>query len=459
MKTIAEQIADLENMRAAKAARMSEITTKTLEDGRTKDEAESEEFQDMKTEIKSIDSELIDLRDLEKINAIKAAPVAKVEPGTDLDHTQNASDSRGGTFNVVKTVKHEEQGVGFAKMAMVMFAAKGNIHVAKAIAEQKFGDDARLQNVMKAAVSAGTTTDPVWAGSLVDYQTLSSEFVDLLKPATLLGQFGVGAVPSLRRVPFNLRVPGKTVAGGANWVGEGYLKPVGQTGYAPQEFKWAKIAGIRVITDELDRFSDPSVQLLVRDDLKDAIVERADTDFVDPAKAVGVGAYASPASITNGITGTPATTDSAADISKLWITADAANMSAAGAVYITTPAIARKMSMEENAVGGKVYPNVTAVGGNIGGIPVLTSNFVKVGLFILAFASEIYLADDGVATIDVSKEATIIMDDDPNSVSPVTTAMMVNMFQTNQLAIRAERYVNWARRRPSSVAYLTGVAW
>jgi hypothetical protein len=33
------------------------------------------------------------------------------------------------------------------------------------------------------------------------------------------------------------------------------------------------------------------------------------------------------------------------------------------------------------------------------------------------------------------------------------------MFQTNSVAFRAERTVNWARRRPSAVAVLTGVNW
>jgi hypothetical protein len=33
------------------------------------------------------------------------------------------------------------------------------------------------------------------------------------------------------------------------------------------------------------------------------------------------------------------------------------------------------------------------------------------------------------------------------------------MFQTNSVAIRAERTINWMRRRDSAVAYLTGVSW
>jgi hypothetical protein len=61
------QIKDLENTRAAKMAAMEEITGKTLEEGRTKDAAEREQFSELRDEVKSIDEELTDLRDMQKM--------------------------------------------------------------------------------------------------------------------------------------------------------------------------------------------------------------------------------------------------------------------------------------------------------------------------------------------------------------------------------------------------------
>ena len=460
-KTFTEQIADLEATRAAKMAELNDVTQKSVDEERSMDEDEREQFDELTDEVKQIDADLKRLRQLEKLNASKAVEV-------DGSGSEGASESRGGKAPAyVRSVKNEEPGIGFARLAMAMWAAKGNLAGAKAFAESKFGSDTRLQSVMKAAVEAGTTTNPTWAGALADYRNLSSEFVDVLRPETILGQFGQNGVPSLRRVPFNVRIPGKTASGTARWVGEGARKPVTSSAYAATEFRFAKVAGISVITDELERFSDPSVQLLVRDDLRDAIAERLNIDFVDPAKTAGTGDYASPASITNGATTQAATADAKADLNWLWGTADAANLPVANAVYITTTAIARSLAGMENAVGARMYPNVSVTGGNIDGVPVIVSNHVPAGVFILAFASEIYLADDGVATIDVSREATLIMDDDPNALAagneapnPVLTLDMIqNMFQENKLAIRAERYANWARRRPQAVSYLTGVAW
>jgi valyl-tRNA synthetase len=65
--------------------------------------------------------------------------------------------------------------------------------------------------------------------------------------------------------------------------------------------------------------------------------------------------------------------------------------------------------------------------------------------------SEILLADDGGISVDASREATITMDD---GVSPQVTTN-VSLFQSNMVALRVERIINWLRRRTAAVYYLT----
>lgn len=464
MKTTAEQIAEFKATRLAKSDEMESIMSKAGEDGSTLDAEQSERYDTLESEVQAIDKHLERLQKLQKSQIATAKPVVE-------DVRMQGVQIPGRALAVVRSVKNEEPGVGFARFALAMYAGKGNPHAAKDFAEHRFSDDARLQSVMKAAVASGTTTSPTWAGNLVDYQNLTSEFIEYLRPRTIIGQFGatgVGGIqiPSLRRVPFNVRIPGKTAAGRANWVGEGYRKPATSSAYAPAELKWAKIAAFSVITDELDRFSDPSVQLLVRDDLAEAVVERADEDFVDPLKAAGTGAMESPASITNGVTPIPSSGGDAdavrADISALWETADATNMPGGSAVYITDSRTARALSDMRNPLGQAEYTAVTPTGGSINGVPLLVSNYVPAdtdgSLFILAFASEIYLADDGMVNIDISREATVFLDDAAATQTP-TAAQLVSLWQTNQLGIRAERYIRWQKRRPQAVAYLSGVNW
>lgn len=452
---IAEQIKSFKDAMAQKQLRQKELMEGA--DGRTLDAAESEEFDTVTDEITATEVHIKRLEAMEKSNIANAKPVVDT----------SGMQERNRAPAVVKSLKNEEPGIGFAKFALAMYAGKGDPTSAKAFAEHKFGDDVRLQSVMKAAVAAGTTTSPTWAGNLVDYQNLSAEFIEFLRPKTIVGQFGTNGIPSLRRVPFNSRIPGKTAAGRAQWVGEGYRKPVTAAGYDAVTMKWAKIAAISVVTEELERFSDPAIVQLTRDDLADAVIERMDEDFVDPLKAAGTGASESPASITNGVTPIPSTGTDAdgirADIAALWAVADNTNLPTGSAVYITDAKTARALSLLRNPLGTREFPGVRVNGvGDLDGTPIIISNYVPSdssgSLFILAFASEIYLADDGQVNIDISREATIFLDDAAATSTP-TAAQLVSMFQTNQLAVRAERYVRWQKRRPQAVSYLSGVSW
>jgi hypothetical protein len=80
---------------------------------------------------------------------------------------------------------------------------------------------------------------------------------------------------------------------------------------------------------------------------------------------------------------------------------------------------------------------------------------------MLVNASDIYFADDGEVAVDMSQEASLQMLDNPTNASdspPVATSL-VSLWQTNSVGFRAERTLNWARRRASAVAVLSGTHW
>lgn len=78
-----------------------------------------------------------------------------------------------------------------------------------------------VEAVQRAAVAAGRTTDPAWAAPLVDYQNVAGKFIELLRPATIIGR-----IQGFRRVPFNVTMPAQTTPSSAQWVCEGKPKPV-----------------------------------------------------------------------------------------------------------------------------------------------------------------------------------------------------------------------------------------
>ena len=74
------------------------------------------------------------------------------------------------------------------------------------IAAEMYGPDSVVVGEFKAAVPAGTTITGNWAATLVGEETGAvADFVEFLRPSTILGRFGAGGVPALRSVMF--RVP------------------------------------------------------------------------------------------------------------------------------------------------------------------------------------------------------------------------------------------------------------
>lgn len=463
MKTITEQIAAFEAKRAASDARMSEIMTKSAEEGRTLNEDEKEEHDTLAAEVKDVDEHLVRLRAQEERNKAAAKPVT----GKNVDE---GTRSRGNT-PTVSVKSNLDPGIEYARMVMCKMASfdammKGEFVSSADIAMKRYPDCPRIHNVLKATVGAAVTEEAgspgsSWAAALVYQQNLTSEFIEFLRPQTI-----VGKIANLRRVPFNIRVIGQTTGGAGYWVGEGKPKPLTKFDFEPSTLLFTKLANIAVITQEAARFSSPSLEMLVRDSLAAAIIERMDIDFVDPNKA---SSDASPASITNGITpiGSSGTDPSAVrtDFQALFAAFIADNLNPMTATLIMPAATAMALSLMQNALGQPQFPGITMNGGTFMGLPVVTSQYVTDGspggaIIILVNASDIFLADDGQVTVDVSREASLEMSNAPTQDGGAGTgAQLVSLWQNNLMALRAERFVNWKRRRDEAVQYLSDVAY
>ena len=456
---VSEQVTSFEAKRMASAERMEAIMSKSVEEGRTLDASEKEEYDGLQAEIGEVDEHLVRLRSLEASQASKAKPVEKVH------NTIDAGRARDTSYITVKD--NLPKGVEFARYVKCLAAARGNTMQAYEMAKRHYPDQPRIAAVLKDAVAAGTTTDATWAGPLVEYNTLAGEFIEFLRPQTIIGKFGVGGVPSLRQVPFNIRVQVQTSGGEGYWVGQGAPKPVTSFDFTAVTMGFTKVANIAVLTEELVRFSNPSADLIVRQALADAIRQRLDIDFVDPAKALV--SNVSPASITNAATpivsaGT-SLQDVRADVEALMAQFIAANL--APNAWIMSSMTALSLSMMRNALTSQEeFPGLSVTGGTFVGLPVIVSEYAtQVGdstgsPLILLNSNEIFLADDGQVVIDASREASIEMLDNPtNNSATGTPTTSVSMWQTNSVALRAERFINWQLRRADAVQYIANVAY
>lgn len=447
------QITAYEAKRAALLGSMEAIMSKAAEEGATLDAAQQEEYDGFSADIEAVDAHLKRLRTMEA--TVKTVPVAG-------EGAEEGSASRGGERIVIKTQPKLEPGIGFARLARVKALGRLDNEPAIQVAEKIYGADSGIVAVLKAPVLGGSTADGNWAANLVgDETSVFADFVAFLRPATILGKFGTGGIPSLRKVPFRVALVSQTSGGAGYWVGEGKAKPLTSFGFGRTTLEPLKVANIAVVTEEVLRDSSPSAEAIIRDSLRDALVERLDTDFIDPNKTAS--ANVSPASITNGAESIASTGPDADDIRKdvrsVFAKFIAANNPPTSGVWIMSASTALALSMMVNALGQREFPGIGMNGGTFEGMPAIISEYAG-DLLVLVNASDVYLGDEGGIAIDMSREASLEMDSAPssNSTTP-TAAQMVSMFQTNSVALRAERTINWARRRASAVAYLTGVAY
>lgn len=445
-QTLAEQITKWEASRAAKVGRLNTLMTEAGDQTLAGEAAE--EHDRVTLEVKSIDTHLVRLHAQEQMNVASATRVAGQTP-------EQAAATRAVTPQI--TVKSTlPKGTGLVRYAMALLATKGEHLRAIEYARQWEDSTPEVILALKAAVAPGNTTDATWAGPLVQLQPLAAEFLELLRPATILGR-----IPNLRKVPFNVSVPAQTAGGSYGWVGQGAPKPVTALAFSTVTLGIAKAAGIIVITEELAKLSTPSAEETVRQDMIDGIAQFLDQQFTDPAVAEVVNV--SPASITNGTVAIPSsgpTPDNArADIQALIQSFLAANLSLRNAVLLMSEANAFALGTALNPLGQPLFPGLglnpmAADQPRALLIPVLPSQAVGTNVILLDARGILY-ADEGGVNIDVSREASVQMNTTPDN--PATDATVLrSLWQENLVGLRVDRFINWKRARLASVKYVSG---
>lgn len=463
--TLAEHKTQLEAKRAANSARMTELMTLSADEGRTLEEAEEQEYDGLSTEVDTIDANLVRLnkQEAQAVAAAQRLPVADVG-SQNADPAQPAEPVRTG---VVFSGNRLDKGIAFTRYVKAMAMAKGSVVGALAIAQgnKDWKDTSPIvEKVLMAAVAGGDTTTSGWASEMVYNENLVSEFIEILRPQTILGR-----LPGLTQVPFNVRMSGADSGTSANWVGQGVPIPVSAMNTIEVTLGIAKAAGLVVLTEELVRSSQPSAELMVRNDMAATIAQFLDRQFTDPGYAAVTNV--SPASITNGVTATAPTGTTAAtlrtDIQTLFGNWIANNVDPTGGVFIMSPVIALAISLMRTTLDALEFPGLTMQGGTFFGLPVVVSNNANIegspasgDMIILVNAKDILMADDGQLTIDASREASIQMLDNPtNNAAAGTATTMVSMWQTNAVAIKAVRFINWAKKRSNAVEFIQDAAY
>jgi HK97 family phage major capsid protein len=461
MKTLDERISAKEAERTDVAAKVAAIWKTVDTESRDATDDEKLELKDLGDDLKEIDDHLV------LLNGRKRAETSAKEIGG----LSPDSGSRSRDIRLPAQVKAKaEPGIQFARYVRCMALAhkmhRDVLHVANELYGERDPEIIRMLKTVGSATPALTSSN---SSALIGNEGGFADFAEYLRPRTIVGRFGTGTIPALRGIPFRVPLINASGKGTAYWVGEGKGKPLTKPSWARNELAPLKVAVITAATMETLRDSSPSAERLIRDDLTESIVERTDLSFIDPTNDGA--ANIEPAAITydiaamtvasGGYTADAVRADVRAAITKFI----AANNPLTTGVWVMSAQTALALSMMVNDLGNREFPGISMNGGTFFELPVITSEHVG-DYVVLVNAGDVFLGDEGGIHVDMSTEASLEMvagdNDGPSQnsgSSPPVASSVVSMFQTNSVAFRAERTINWARRRTSAVALITGVTW
>lgn len=445
LKHLKAQLAAVMVTLAAKQKNMATIMTKAHDEKRTPNDTEEAEIQVIEGEMAKLEKNAERLRGLIKAteNAENTlTPVAGENPEQAGASADGEKEPQNAGKNVTVTEQKLAPGIGFVQMAKAKalsakLATQGSYVSAVEIAKSS-GMHPKVVEELEKAVQVMDTTN---SGVLVPTTPLTDEFVELLRADTIVDKLA----SKMRKADFNSTIAGMATGATSQWVGEGEAKPVTNATYNSVTLKRHKVAGISVLTEELSRFNLFKADQRILADLIESNRMLIDLTFIDDQAQN----ERRPAGSLNGATITEvaasdATTIKAA-LAKLRKQFISDNLSLSDAAYIMSETRANEWAELETPLGAPVFPGLQADKGQktINGIPVIESE--SAGTIVeLVKASEFYLADEGQVEVAYSKDATITMPD----------GKLVHLFQENKEAIRAERFITWAKRRQKVAAAL-----
>lgn len=412
------QIEELRRQRAGINTQVQAIATIEAEGG-TLSVEQLTEFASLQTQFGDISGKIERLEAAERAAALVAKPVT----------TQR------GPAVVVKAEPKQYTGAGMTRLVMSVAAAKGNLQDAAKFAAEDLNDQ---------SVSMAISTAAGSGGALIP-QNMHSEVIELLSERTIVRKLGARSIPLPNG---NLALPRAAGGASASYVGEGKPAKASESKFGDVKLAAKKMIALVPISNELIGRAGFNVEQLVLQDILTAISVREDKAFMrdDGTGDTPIGMKAR-ATEWNRLRPWDAaaevnlaTVDAYLDSIMLMAMDGNSNMISCGWGMSNRTWMFLFGMRDGN--GNKVYPEMAQ--GMLKGYPIQRTSAIPVNLGTGGKESEIYFADfndvvigeDGVMTVDFSKEATYT-DSDGNMVSAFThDQSLIRVVTTHDIGFR-----------------------
>lgn len=417
IKAFTQKSADLD-------ARLKEILKTAAEDDdgpRTLNDVEQTEFDSVEKELESVRKHVKRL-DKQFADAADSAKKPNDDPGR-FDRQTVIVKARGDLF------PEQFKGQRFAQLVKSRAVASIDQVPLSEAAAGIYGKElgaiiTKAAAPVDRADSAGVIGSPI------------QDFVELLKQQSVYDKLNFRRVKA--DIPFAKQLTGTT----GYWVAEGAKITQSKLTTSRTTLTPLKVGGITPLTFESVRDSDPATDLMVAQDLTEALQIRVDTTLVGTSGS----STGTPAGLLYQVTpvvssGTDAE-DLVADLKGL---RGQFHRELQGRIELLMgPEMAADIASIRTALNVQVFPGISVSGGTLEGFPVHVTTGVPVGTLIAIIPQEVYTIADMSVEIAVSREATI----DGTS-----------LFENALIGVRAMRSVNWDKRRTGVVQYIANATY
>jgi HK97 family phage major capsid protein len=327
-------------------------------------------------------------------------------------------------------------------LAHLLLRSRGQPLEAGILAQNEPVAPSRVVNIIKSAIAAGTTTDPAWAGPLVDMRVAVAAFVKSLRSQSVFARL----LPDMRKVPLRTRIVTSTTAITGQTVGEAKPKAVSSLSLADGVLEAKKAATIVIVSDEVALSTTSAGLGLVSTELRAGVGAALDALFLDI--------------IVDGAT--PIITSTGTSVAQiaadLKAALDSVNLTGASRLFwVMTPAIANGLATLIGTGGNFLFTGLAPSGGELLAQPALVTDQLIDGRLLLVDASGIAAALETI-TLDGSDQAALELDSAPTD-PPAAGAVVTSLWQRNLRGLKAETWMGAERLRDTAVAALDGLVW
>jgi HK97 family phage major capsid protein len=355
--------------------------------------------------------------------------------------------------------KKREPGMAFARCVRAMAAAKMHKIGSSGVADilKQWGDDdlaVALKDVQSKALAAGDAT----AGGFLVPTQFSNEVIELLRAQSVVRKLGARIV----QMPTGtLKYPKIAAGAAASYIGENVNISKSEETFGQLTLTFKKLAVLTPISNDLLRYSSPSADAIVRDDLVSAMATKEDSSFLR-----GTGTDATPKGLLNWCVADQKIAASSASLSnitdnlgQLVVKLKNADIPMISPGWVMAPRTEQSLATIQNANGVFAFRD-EVIRGTLWGWPIGTTTNVPITLDTSGSGndneSEIYLVD--FAQVLIGESAGLLVDSSQEAAyhdgSNVQAA-----FSLDQTVVRAIAEHDLGLRHEKAVAMLTDVTW